>query len=314
MNVPKLAAQTGSSRQTTPHPKSLDHTRPHQVTIFALPKPFETTQARINQANALLSWKSLEPAVQVVLFGDDLGIEDFAIKHGLIYGGALRRNQFGTPLLSDAFRRVHELTESPLIMYSNADVIYSSDLLKAAEEMQSHFSEQPFVAFGRRVDVPIDKQLDFSDASVWSWLRSQVKSQGRLSPIVCKEYFLFSRGVYDSIPDFAVGRGNWDNWMIHQARENNLPVVNASAAIEAIHQRHDYRHLKTSRLGCYVTCPEARENQRLAGGRHLVHGSSGTWTMSNQGIVRNPDPKSNQDFWGDLSHFFRMILSLPFQR
>ncbi len=284
------------------------------LTIFSLPKPFTNRRTRIHQTNAILSWRQLQPAVEIILFGDDEGIEEFAQEHGLIHGGALRRNEFSTPLLSDAFHRAHDISAADTLMYSNADVIYTPELLSAVMRIRDENELARSVTFGRRVDVTVDDYLDWSRNDCQAIIDTKIKRNGRRSPIVCKEYFLFSRGLYEQIPDFAVGRGNWDNWMIHHARTLGVPVVNASAAIQAIHQRHDYHHLRTSRLGCYVTCPEARANLRLAGGWNGISGSSGTWHMNQERISKNSRARWNADFWLDLPEFARMVLQLPFQR
>ncbi|MEQ1905516.1 MAG: hypothetical protein ABL888_15110 [Pirellulaceae bacterium] len=284
------------------------------ITLFALPKPFVDPLTVRIQKNAIHSWTQLSPAVEVILFGDDYGIEEAADELGVRYGGPIRRNAFGTPLLSDAFRRVHELAESPSLMYTNSDVIFRNDLLEAAERILARDDFSQFVAFGQRHDLQIDRLLDLSQESDRIWLQQQLVATARRSPVVCKEYFLFPRGIYESIPDFAVGRGNWDNWMIYHARKREIPVINATRSIVALHQYHNYKHLKTSRLGCYVTCPEARENQRLAGGRHLVAGSCGTWRMTDEDIRPIPRAALNGDFWLNLSEFSRMILKMPFER
>ena len=284
------------------------------VTLFALPKPFEDQLTIRIQKNAIRSWTQLSPAVEVILFGNDYGIEEAAEELGVRYGGPIRRNRFGTPLLSDAFRRVHELADSPGLMYTNSDVIFRNDLLTAAERILTRSDFPQFVAFGQRHDLQIDRILDLSQESDRMWLQQQFAVTARRSPVVCKEYFLFPRGIYESIPDFAVGRGNWDNWMIYHARKRDIPVINATRSIVALHQYHNYRHLKTSRLGCYVNCPEARENQRLAGGRHLIAGSCGTWQMTEDDIRPIPRASWNGDFWRNFSEFSRMILKMPFER
>jgi hypothetical protein len=306
MNQTQLAAvRSEAVRETVSSPR---------LTLFALPKPFTDKQTCINQTNAILSWQQLAPYVEVILFGDDAGIEHFADEHKLVYGGALRRNEYGTPLLSDAFARVHKISAAPLLMYANSDVIFSEELIEVAERILSDTRFRKSITFGQRMDVPVDRILDWAQADHRSWFENQIQSLGHRSPVVCKEYFLFTRGMYESIPDFAVGRGNWDNWMIYHARTRKFPVINASQTLRAVHQKHGYGHLKTSRMGCYVTCPEAKQNQRLAGGRHIISGSCGTWDMQADTIIENSRARWNGNFWRDFSAFMQMIVKMPFER
>lgn len=308
MNVQRLPRSRANKRLTT---KS---TGQPLLTLFTVPKPFIDPQVAQIQKNALRSWAQLSPSIEVILFGDDYGIEDAAKSLGIRYGGPIAKNQFGTPLLSDTFAQAHELAGADVLMYSNSDVIFQKDLLHTSNRILDCQEIQDFVAFGRRHDLHVDRAVDLALEGDRTWLDEQIQCKARRSSVVCKEYFMFRRGIYRTIPEFAVGRGNWDNWMIYHARQRSIPVINTTETITALHQCHNYRHLKTSRLGCYVTCPEARENQRLAGGRHLVQGSCGTWRMTADSIEPIRNAAWNGDFWRNLGTFSRMILAMPFER
>lgn len=285
-----------------------------RITLFALPKPFTAPQTKLIQTNAIASWLRLRPWVEVILLGDEPGLAEFAADRGIRHCPEIRKNRFGTPLLSDAFRRAHEWAQTPYLMYCNSDVILTDDLLRCVDRLEADGRFQRFLAFGRRDDLRVSKLVDFSDPQEADQFFAEHKRLGSAAPVVCKEYFLFSQDLYREIPDFAVGRGNWDNWMVHHARELEVPVINTTSAISAIHQIHDYQHLNTSRLGCYVTCPEARENERLAGGRNLQRGSCGTWRMTDRGVHRSFGSRWNLDFWRDLPRFMRFVIRLPFER
>jgi hypothetical protein len=66
------------------------------------------------------------------------------------------------------------------------------------------------------------------------------------------------------MPDFAVGRAGWDNWMIYHARQQGYAVVDGTPSIIAIHQDHDYSHLPDGKT--HYELPESRQNEALAGG------------------------------------------------
>jgi len=66
------------------------------------------------------------------------------------------------------------------------------------------------------------------------------------------------------MPDFAIGRAGWDNWMIYHARQRGWPVVDATPSVMVIHQDHDYSHLPGGKP--HYEQPESRRNQDLAGG------------------------------------------------
>jgi len=85
---------------------------------------------------------------------------------------------------------------------------------------------------GWRVDAP-----DWEDA-----LRALVGQSGRLEGAQAIDYFVFPRGLYPRMPPFAIGRTAWDNWLLLDAWRRGAAVVDATAAITAIHFNHDYGH------------------------------------------------------------------------
>ena len=77
------------------------------------------------------------------------------------------------------------------------------------------------------------------------WERSildAARATGHPAGPLALDYFVFSRGLYREIPDFAVGRANWDNWMVFGARSAGADVVDLTPSVVAVHQRHDYGH------------------------------------------------------------------------
>jgi hypothetical protein len=70
--------------------------------------------------------------------------------------------------------------------------------------------------------------------------------------------------MYGRVPPFAIGRAWFDNWLVWRAGELGAAVVDATTAVTAIHQRHEYMHVSGGQDGAYKG-PEAMENLRLAG-------------------------------------------------
>jgi len=57
------------------------------------------------------------------------------------------------------------------------------------------------------------------------------------------DYFVFDKGLYyQKIPEFVIGRPGWDPWLLWYALDAGVPVVDASAAVSAVHQNHDYSY------------------------------------------------------------------------
>jgi hypothetical protein len=76
--------------------------------------------------------------------------------------------------------------------------------------------------------------------------------------------------LYTMIPDFAIGRAGWDNWMIYHALHSGWLVINATPSLMVVHQDHDYSHLPGGKP--HYTLEESHQNVRLAGGyRHIYN-------------------------------------------
>jgi hypothetical protein len=85
---------------------------------------------------------------------------------------------------------------------------------------------------------------------------------------VGSDYFVFPRHLFTTIPDFAIGRAGWDNWMIYEARRCAYRVVDLTGSVQVVHQNHDYSHLPGGQP--HYRLPETADNTRMAGGRRSI--------------------------------------------
>jgi hypothetical protein len=283
------------------------------VTIFAMPKPF-VGDAELIQKNAIRSWAQLSPAVEVLLFGDEDGIAEFAAENNVAHVSHVDRNSNGTPLVSSAFSMAHEVTTSPILVYCNADVILDRGFAAALEQLSNQSQFDDWLAIGQRTNLSVDFEIDFQNPTQLQQLRKRCKTEGVRSSAVCKEYFAFNRELFRSVPPFAVGRGNWDNWMVASVKPNAVPVVDLSQVVTVIHQDHDYGHMQASRMNCYVNGEEAKENQRLAGGRNLISGTTCTHRLVDGRITKIGPVRASIDFLTDLPRFAKLMTQLLFGR
>lgn len=259
------------------------------LTLFTAPKPFTNPHISIIQRNAILSWKNL-PDVEVILMGHEPGMEEVAAEYGVRYLPEVAYSEFGTPLLSSMFQWACKVSDSPLMMVTNADVIYLPDLIAAARQAMGQAPR--FLMLGQRWDMEINQIFDFGPG--WEdRLQAGIAAgeQGLLKasrhPPLGSDYFIYPRDCFTDLPDFAIGRSGWDNWMIYRTRILRWPAIDASDAITVIHQNHDYSHLPGNRPPYRL--PETLKNVRLAGGRRTILLLTDTdHTMHNGQIHRLP--------------------------
>jgi len=231
------------------------------LTIFTAPKPFIDPHIATIQRNAIRSWLSLGEEVEVMLVGNEKGMAEVAGELGVRQIPEVACNEKGTPLVSSIFSLARQASDSPLLVYANADIILFPDLTRAARVVSEQ--RERFLVIGQRWDMEITVPLDFS-AGWEERLGGEMRRRGRLHPPAGSDYFLFPRALFTDIPDFTIGRAGWDNWMIYHAREQATPVIDGTPSIRVIHQNHDYSHLPGKRP--HYDLPESAQNEALAGG------------------------------------------------
>lgn len=234
------------------------------LTLFSIPKPFRD-HIDVIQRNAIRSWTLLGDDVRVVLFGDDEGTAEAARESGIAHVPRVKRNEYGTPLLDDLFAQARGAADTTHLCYVNADIILMSDFAEAAR--RAIRAKKRLLMVGQRTDFDQRDPIDF-DGDWEAPLRRAAAERGVLHRPTGIDYFLYHRDIWGRVPPFAIGRFSWDNWLIHRARQLQVPVIDSTACVTAVHQNHDYGHARGGAKGAR-SGPEAKENFRLAGGREL---------------------------------------------
>ena len=254
------------------------------LTVFSIPKPFVGSIGEI-QETAIASWAQLAPDMQVVLVGDEAGVAVAAAAAGATHIDEIKRNDHGTPRVDDAFARVAELAEHPLWCFVNTDIVLLDDFVPAVRA--SAATGPRFLMVGENRDLALVDQPDLSTPEAREQLRARAVREGSSRGTAALDFFVFPAGLFDPMPPFLVGRACFDNWMIWKARQLG-PVIDATAAVTAVHQSHGYGHLPGGKDEAYYG-EEAAWNRTLAGGRkHLYTLHDASHKMRADGsIVRN---------------------------
>ncbi|HVP28114.1 MAG TPA: hypothetical protein VMW35_03010 [Myxococcota bacterium] len=255
-----------------------------RLTLFTTCKPFRGEFARI-QSDALESWTRLDPRPEILVIGDAPGVDEACARLGLRRVPDVPSNEFGTPLLDGLVAAAERAASGELLAFVNADVLLPASPLAAAERVAERFAR--FLLVARRWNVPLAEPWDFSAPDWAARLEAFALARGRLEPVYGGvDLFVFPRGLFASLPAFAIGRGRWDSALVYHARAARVPVVDATASLVTVHPDHGYGHHPGDRSGVFQG-PEAVRNEALLGGAEYVFSAANaTHVLDARGLRR----------------------------
>jgi hypothetical protein len=256
------------------------------LTIFSIPKAFKG-HIGVIQRNAIRSWTLLQPKNQprpeIILLGKDAGTAEIARELGLRHIPEVAVNEFGTPLLSDLFRKAEAAAHFPTLCYVNADIILQSSFLRAVDLAQKQVPKSLLVS--KRINLDVPEPLAFG-AGWEEAIKHRAQVSGADEHYSGIDAFVFPKGMYPSIPDFAIGRLWFDHWLIKAVRTQNLPVIDASRISPLLHQNHDYNHVPGGADQVWRG-KEAERNFQLYGGvQHAYTLLDVTHELTRSGSIR----------------------------
>ncbi len=222
---------------------------------------------------------------EIILFGDEKGTSKACDELNVRNIGEIELNEHGTPLLNYIFDKGQDAALSNIVCYANADIIFLSDLIDSIQDVVKW--NKVFLIVGRRIDLDVNKPIDFSEPDYEKKLRKLAYNQGVVKSHRWIDYFIFPKGLFKNILPFLVGRPGWDNWFIWHAMNRNIPVVDATESITAIHQNHDYSHHKQGREGVWNGI-ESEYNFNLLGSYdHYYSIAFSDYLLKKHKVIRN---------------------------
>lgn len=252
------------------------------ITLVSVPRGFDSPVARA-QRNAINSWRALGNDIEILLCGRDNGVAEIAAAVGAIHAPDIDLSAWGTPMLDSVLSMAAARARARLVCYVNTDIILVSDFVESIRRVP----RRKFLMVGQRWDLDVADEFAFDDRGVAA-LRSRVMRDGTLHSPAGSDYFVYPTDLKWNSPPLVIGRGSWDNWLIYQARALRLPVIDATSAITAIHQNHDYGHIQ-DRRDAYWSNPEADINVELVGPDRLFDLLDTTHALTATGLRQHLD-------------------------
>jgi hypothetical protein len=250
------------------------------LTIFSTAKPFTGHWALI-QRNAIRSWTALVPRPEVILMGSDEGTAAICAELGLVHVASVQSRN-GVPLVSDMLARAQAIARHTCLTMVNADIMLLPSFMTMVGSLGTQ--DRPYLAVGRRTDLRLTAAVDFTDPTWAEDLRRRLRAEGRLMPANHIDHFTFSRGLFADVPDFAIGRSGYDNWLVWKAESMGARVIDVTRACPVIHQSHDYSH--AGGAASVFAGEEARRARELVGHWSRYHSvTHARWLMADGGAV-----------------------------
>jgi hypothetical protein len=255
------------------------------ITFFTTAKAF-TGHTAVIQRNALRSWLETAPDAEILLFGDDAGAEEAARELNIRHIPAVKRVSGGPKALRPLFCEAQRLAKHDVLCYANCDIVLTPDLLHAINVVEMIRNE--FLMVGRRWNLNQDELISMANQSWAQEITSRARAEGEQLSGDWIDYFVFRKGLYQDLPDLVIGRVFWDQWLVWKAKASGAVLVDATAAVTAIHQNHDYCYHAAGRRGVWSD-DLARRNYTLAGGRwNLCTIDDATHLLGPYGLSINP--------------------------
>ncbi len=269
-----------------------DTAPPSRITLFTTCKPFKGEAARL-QRNALRSWSRLRPRPEILVFGDEAGVEEICAEIGARQIREIERTEAGIPTLSSLVEGAERLATRDFLCLVNADILLTSSLEGAAAACAARFPR--FLFISRRWNMDVAGELDVDRPDWEESLARDARAHGDLESIYGGvDLFLQPRGLWakGELPPMAMGRGRWDSALLFLARKRGLPLVDGTDAALNVHQNHDYSHDPGGLTGVFRGA-DGRSNESLLGGDEFIFSAlNATHVLGSDGIaplrVRNP--------------------------
>ncbi|HOJ38376.1 MAG TPA: hypothetical protein PK088_09320 [Ignavibacteriales bacterium] len=210
--------------------------------FFTIPKAFDNPFFSKIQNNAIQSWKFLTERNNIILFGNDPGVKDFAQNNNLTHIPDIRLSNSGTPSLTHAFEIVQKDFPADLYTYINADIILTPNYQNIINNIVNNFNE--FLSVGCRYNVNIDFDIDFNSPNWANDIITFAHQNGQINNTTWTDYFTFTPNFFENLPEFIAGRPIFDIYFLTYAIMNAKNSIDLTDVNTAIHQNHEYSHKK----------------------------------------------------------------------
>ncbi|HZX48785.1 MAG TPA: hypothetical protein VFF47_06165 [Nitrospirota bacterium] len=275
------------------------------ITFLSSPKPFSGILYK-NQLNAIQSWINVHPNAEVILYGDSPGCKEVCAILGIKHVDKIECSPSGVPYFGAIVDHAQKYALYDIQIYLNCDILLTQAILDAIKMV--YFPR--FLIVGQRIDLGEEANISFQKDNWHLYMATLIRNgYAKLHAPSGMDYFIFTRGLWDGMKPLVIGRAGYDSALVSFCLKHSIPIIDATYMIPALHQYHDYNHLKNKEKEV-MSGVDAMNNQRM---HEVVHSApniiDATWQIYNGQLIRNI---SRGDYLRHFESFLRYKKNLIF--
>lgn len=233
------------------------------ITFFCSPRSFDDHHISLIQRNAIHSWLTLDPAPEVLLFGNERGVERVAEELGVRQIPSVGTNARGIPLRSSMCEIARVEATYEFLCIINADIVIVDDLYAVVRRLPFDH----FLATGRRHDLDVRKPIPFHEPSWRSSMRDTAARSGELRGPSTIDYAVYPSSIFPPIlPPFPVNSFGWDPWFLFEHKRRRIPVIDVTPSVLAVHQNHESRDANRQKWRAWLRDSDSMRLLQESGG------------------------------------------------
>lgn len=209
------------------------------ISFLSSPKAF-TGRTNTIQKNAIKSWKKVHPDAEIIIYGDSTGANEACRELDVRHIPDVPCSSSGVPYFNGIVEHATLHARHDIQVYINCDILMHSSIVSAIQCINS----PRYLVVGQRIDLFEGVHLSLN-SDQWKYeLRNLAEEDSAvLHDPSGMDYFVFVRGMWQGLPPLVIGRGGYDSALVAFCLRNGIPLIDATSAILAVHQFHDYRHI-----------------------------------------------------------------------
>jgi len=252
------------------------------ITILASPKPFIGIDKE-NQYRAINNWKTISCRYEIILYGNSIGIENAGKDLNVKVVNQIRSTENGIPYFGAIVEHASKYGEYDTQLFLNCDILLSN-----IDEVLFNVKFQNFLIIGQRIDLSEGTIIDQS-ISDFEILKKELLNlnKAKLHEPTGVDYFIFKKNQWNNIDEIVIGRGGYDSALLNFTKKSGIPIIDATNSIIALHQFHNYNHVKGSEQTVFYGI-DAKNNLLHAGKHSLLTISDSDYAINKDEILYFP--------------------------